>query len=158
MDDKKFKALPHPVGNNRIASRGEAVSSGYHPDITVRNTENRLIFIIECEQKTDRKAFLGALIKAELYSEQECVNPILVIVMQPKPNTTTLQIANHLRPYISWLAAKQGGKMNLELIHILSDIEYEIAIMEGEQISSVAFRRRGHVLQTSNQSDICKTN
>src|SRR3546814_8492579 len=63
--------------------------------ISVRDASGALAFILEAEQKTYRKAFLGDLIKAEMYAEQEGANPTLLIVMQPQPNTTTEQIANH---------------------------------------------------------------
>jgi hypothetical protein len=151
MNDAKFKALSHPAGDDRIVTRGEAVSAEYKPDITIRDIEERLTFILECEQKADRKAFLGALLKAELYAEQQCARPTLVIVMQPQGNTTTQQICNHLRPYILWLAGKQGGRMNLACVHIMSDAEYETAIVEGEQLASAAFQRRGHLLRTGTQ-------
>lgn len=151
MNDAKFKALLHPTGNDRVVTRGEAVSAGYKPDITIRDVEERLTFILKCEQKTDRKAFLGALLKAELYAEQQCARPTLVIVMQPQGNTTTQQISNHIRPYIWWLAGKQGGRMNLACVHIMSDAEYETAIVEGEQLASTAFQQRGHLLRTATQ-------
>ncbi len=151
MNDAKFKALLHPTGKDRVASWGTAVSAGYKPDVIIRDIEERLTFILECEQKTDRKAFLGALLKAELYAEQQRARPTLVIVMQPQANTTTQQIANHLRPYILWLAGKQGGRMNLACVHILSDTEYETAILEGEELASAAFQRRGHLLRTATQ-------
>src|SRR3546814_19864403 len=78
-----------------IAARGREVAPGYKPDVTVRDASGALACILEAEQKTDRKAFLGDLIKAEMYAEQEGANPTLLIVMQPQPNTTTEQIANH---------------------------------------------------------------
>jgi hypothetical protein len=81
MNDAKFKALLHPTGNDRVVSWGTAVSVGYKPDVIIRDIEERLTFILECEQKTDRKAFLGALLKAELYAEQQRARPTLVIVM-----------------------------------------------------------------------------
>jgi hypothetical protein len=144
MNDAKFKALSHPAGDDRIVTRAEAVSAGYKPDITIRDIEERLTFILECEQKADRKA--------ELYAEQQCARTTLVIVMQPQGNTTTQQICNHLRPYILWLAGKQGGGMNLACVHIMSDAEYETAIVEGEQLASAAFQRRGHLLRTGTQT------
>src|SRR3546814_1446041 len=106
MKDAEFKMLNHPISADWIASRGREVAPGYKPDVTVRDASGALAFILEAEQKTDRKAFLGDLIKAEMYAEQEGANPTLLIVMQPQPNTTTEQIANHLRPYGAWLDRK----------------------------------------------------
>lgn len=146
MLDAEFKALNHPVGDLLIASRGTAVATGYKPDVTVRDTEGMLRFILESEQKTDRKAFLGALIKAEMYAEEQHASPELVIVMQPANNTTTNQIANHLRPYKEWLARIKGGSLSLMAIHVMSDVDYRLAASSGDVIGSAAFKLRGHVL------------
>lgn len=59
MKDAEFKALNHPVGNNIIVTRGTAVAAGYKPDITITDTNGQLRYILESEQKKDRKAFLG---------------------------------------------------------------------------------------------------
>jgi len=144
MKDSEFKALNHPVGKNVIASTGSAVSTGYKPDVTVKDAAGELKFIIESEQKTDRKAFLGDLLKAEVHSEQQKAHPELIIVMQPFDNTTTKQIADHLRPYKQWLAVKSGGKLNLSDVHVLSDVEYQEAIDAGEILGSLSFKNRGH--------------
>lgn len=146
MKDAEFKALNHPVGANVIASSGSAVSAGYKPDITVKDANGALQFIIESEQKTDRKAFLGDLLKAEMHSERQKACPELIIVMRPFGNTTTKQIADHLRPYKQWLAQKNGGKLNLSEVHVLTDVEYQAAIAAGEVLGSASFKGRGHVV------------
>ncbi|KVE90626.1 hypothetical protein WJ01_01175 [Burkholderia vietnamiensis] len=146
MLDSEFKALDHPVGDFVVASRGTTVAVGYKPDVTVRDEEDKLRFILESEQKTDRKAFLGALVKAEMYAEEQGANPELLIVMQPASNTTTQQIANHLRPYKEWLARIKGGNLSLAVIHVLSDNDYKIAASAGDVLGSHAFKLRGHVL------------
>lgn len=146
MKDSEFKNLEHPIGDLIIASRGERVSPGYKPDVTVRDHTGRLRFILESEQKTDRKAFLGDLLKAEMFSEDQDANPELIIVMQTFRNTTTLQIAEHIRPYKQWLARKNGGAIKLSEIHVLSDSEYLDAIRAGEPLGSMPFKRRGHIV------------
>jgi hypothetical protein len=146
MKDSQFKALAHRIGANVVASRGSAVSSGYKPDVTVSDTSGNLKFILESEQKTDRKAFLGALLKAEMYAEQQKARPELIIVMQVFKNTSTKQIAAHLRPYKDWLASKKGGVLNLSAIHVLSDDDYEAAIAAIEDIGSEPFKLRGYVV------------
>jgi hypothetical protein len=146
MKDSEFKALKHPVGKYIIASTGSNVSTGYKPDITVKNLGGELKFIIESEQKTDRKAFLGDLLKAEMHSEQQKAHPELIIVMQPFANTTTKQIADHLRPYKQWLAQKNGGQLNLSEVHVLSAVEYQAAIDANEVLGSNAFKSRGYLV------------
>lgn len=146
MKDAEFKALNHPAGNNIIVTRGTAVAAGYKPDITITDTNGQLKYILESEQKTDRKAFLGDLLKAEMHAEQHSASPELVIVMQQFSNTTTKQIADHMSPYKQWLAQKNGGKLNISAIHVLSDVDYLQAIAAGENIGSQAFKKRGHLV------------
>ena len=146
MRDIEFKALDHPVGDFVIASRGTVVATGYKPDVTVRDAEKKLRFILESEQKTDRKAFLGALVKAEMYAEQEGASPELVIVMQPASNTTTRQIANHLRPYKEWLTRIKGGNLSLTAIQVMSDDDYLTATSSGNVLGSQSFKLYGHAL------------
>src|SRR3546814_18158947 len=98
MKDSEFKMLNHPISADWIASRGREVAPGYKPDVTVRDASGALAFILEAEQKTDRKEFLGDLIKAEMYAEQEGAKTTLLTVMQPQPKTKTEQIPNHHPP------------------------------------------------------------
>jgi hypothetical protein len=147
MKDSDFKTQNHFVGKgNTIASSGEEVSKGYKPDLTVKDSSGVPVFILESEQKTDRKAFLGDLMKAEMYAESERCAPELIIVMQVFNNTTTKQISEHIRPYRDWLAGKNGGTLNLSEIHVLSDTEYLAAISAGEVLGSSEFKNRGYVV------------
>lgn len=146
MKDAAFKALNHPIGANVVGSTGSAVAPGYKPDVTVKDSQGAIRFILESEQKTDRKAFLGDLLKAEMYSEQQKATPELIVVMQQFGNTTTKQIADHIRPYKHWLAQKNGGALSLSAIHVLSDAEYLQAIAAGDLLGSKAFKIRGHVV------------
>lgn len=150
MKDAKFKACKHhQVGKgNKIASKGGEVSKryGYKPDVTVKDAKGNLLYILECEQKTDRKAFLGDLIKAECHAEHKKQNPELIIVMKVFNNTTTQQIAAHLCPYIKWLKSKGGGQLSLSAVQVLSDKEYKKSILAGETLGSAAFKKRGHYI------------
>lgn len=147
MQDAIFKDCKHQVGKgNKIASIGKQVSKGYKPDVTVKDAKGNLLYILECEQKTDRKAFLGDFIKAEFHAEHKEQHPRLIIVMQECNNTTTQQIAAHLRPYIKWLKLKGCGQLSLSAVQVLSDEEYEQSISAGETLGSEAFKKRGHYI------------
>ena len=148
MLDAIFKTLNHLVGDHVIATSGTQVAEGYKPDLTLRDNHGTLTFIFESERKTDRKAFLGAVIKAEMYAEQEHAHPEFIIVMRPADNTTTKQIAEHLRPYVRWLATLKGGALNLSVVHILSDVEYRATIEAGDPPGTPEFKRRGYVIET----------
>ncbi|WP_445360196.1 hypothetical protein ACJJIL_16140 [Microbulbifer sp. EKSA005] len=147
MKDNVFKGLNHPIASGEtIATTGQAVTPGYKPDITINDAGGSLKYILESEQKTDRKAFLGDLMKAEMYSENISASPELIIVMQVFSNTTTEQIADHIRPYANWLASKNGGSLSLSAIQVVSDQEYAAAILAGEILGSRQFKARGHVI------------
>lgn len=146
MNDSEFKALQHCVGTHRIVSRGTQVANGYKPDLTVCDTNDQLVFIVECEQKTDRKAFLGDLVKAEKYAEDCRAHPILVIVMRPVENTTVQQIADHLYPYAAWIARLKGGSLNLTDILVVSDEEYQRSVNATEPLGSQQFRARAKLV------------
>ena len=159
MQDKIFKGLQHQVGKgNKIASTGKDVSKrykpdvtvedakGYKPDITVEDAKGNLLYILECEQKTDRKAFLGDFIKAEHHAEHNKQNPELIIVMREEGNTTTKQIFEHLRPYIKWLKSKGDGQHGLSAVQVLSDKDYKQSILDEETLGSEAFKKLGHII------------
>ena len=147
MKNATFKACKHQVGKgNVIAPIGKAVSKGYKPDVTVKDAKGNLLYILECEQKTDRKAFLGDFIKAEFHAEHKKQHPELIIVMQVFNNTTTKQIAAHLRPYIKWLKSKGSGQLSLSAVQVLSDKEYAQSISDRETLGSEAFKKLGHYI------------
>ncbi len=141
-----FKNLPHPVGKNWLKTKGEQVIKGYFPDVTVFSPQNKLKYIIELERKTDRKAFIGDLVKAEMFSEIENAYAELIIVMKPAPNTTTKQIATHLSTYRNWIAKLKGGKSNLSSVQILSISDYEQAVNQNIEIGTKEFKLFGIVL------------
>jgi len=146
VKDDAFKSLSHRLGGHHIVSCGEEVARGYKPDLTVSSSDNQLAFIVECEIKTDRKAFLGNLVKAEKYAEDCGAHPVLVIVMKEFPNTTVQQIADHLAPYVVWLNRLKGGKLNLADILLISDQEYQRSLEANESLGSQGFRARAKQL------------
>lgn len=146
MKDSEFKHLSHVVGQNKIATLGAAVCSGYKPDVTIVDPSGHLVFILECEQKTDRKAFLGDVLKAQKYAEERDATPMLVIVMQPQPNTTVRQIADRLQPYVRWMHQRLVGGLRLARIAVISDLGYRDSAIAQEQLGSDAFLARARTI------------
>lgn len=143
MKDSDFKRLGHVVGHNKVGTCGSAVHKGYKPDVTIVDSSAKLQFILESEQKTDRKAFLGDVIKAQKYAEECNASPTLVIVMQPQSNTTVKQIAEHLQPYVAWLKKSLNGGLKLSGLLVMSDTEYQASVTASETLGSEAFIKRG---------------
>jgi hypothetical protein len=154
MKDSRFKNLEHQVGELKISTRGSEVANGYKPDITVIDRDKRLMFILECEQKTDRKAFLGGVVKAEKYAEDCCATPTLVIVMKPFSNTTVDQIASHLELYISWFSHLKPRGLNLSQILIIADSDYELSIEHKECLVSQEFQKRSVPVDISRHNNL----
>lgn len=94
----------------------------------------------------DRKAFIGDLIKAELFAEHEGVFAELIIVMKPSSNTTTMQIANHSKTYRNWISKLKAGKPNLSSVQMLSISDYEQAIKQNIEIGTDEFKKLGFVI------------
>lgn len=146
MRDSDFKKLGHIVGSRATLTCGTMVSEGYKPDVTVTDAEGNLNFILESEQKTDRKAFLGDIIKALKYAAEREATPKLIIVMQPQSNTTIGQISKHLQSYVTWLNEKMGPGFNLSGIFIIEDNAYLASVNAAEPLWSSPFLLRGVTL------------
>lgn len=142
MTEADFKTLPHCLGSNHFSSYGNEVSKGYKPDFTISDSRNQLLFIIEVENKTDRKAVIGDLVKAEKHAEDCGAHPVLIIVMREYGNTTVRQIANQLTTYATWLDRLKRGQLNLADVLVLSDEEYRRSVEACELLGSQEFAAR----------------
>lgn len=142
MRDSDFKHLSHQVGQFRIATLGTEVTKGYKPDVTVTDSSGRVVFILESENKTDRKAFLGDLVKAEKFSQERGNSLFLIIVMSEMDNTTVDQIADHLKPYFEWLKDMGASRLGLRGCFVLSDEQYCRSVANAEILGSDPFLAR----------------
>jgi len=142
MKDSEFKRLAHNVGDLKIATSGVAVCEGYKPDITLTDKSGKLRYILECEQKTDRKAFIGDLVKAEHLSQLEKARPTLLIVMREFDNTTVQQISYQLEMYAKWLRDQFKNGIHLSGVWLMSDAAYVDSVLAGEVIGDLRFMKR----------------
>lgn len=128
MTDSEFKQLRHQVGRSHVVNNDLIDTNEYKPDIVVATRRGKIKFILECENKTDRKAFLGDIIKAEKCAEQFGVRTKLIIVMKEMNNTKIKQMEDHLKLYVDWIKSRFGNPMYLSKIFLISDIEYKNSI------------------------------
>lgn len=135
MKDSKFKSAIKFHYSNLNCKIGEKIDDGYMPDAVVL-TENGECLIFESEQKTDRKAFLGSFMKAEIYAEKNQINHHLIIVMREYKNTTVSQVARHLTPYVEWLSNLKSGTLSLKTIQIISDSDFIKLIVKRNNLIS----------------------
>ena len=141
MLDKEFKNFNHRlVQGDVIASRGTNIpnSCGYRPDIAIRKSSGAIYLVLESERKSERKAFIGAMVHAAKYAQESDTPITLVFVMKETGNQTTVaQVSANIRPYFQWLHSL--GATQLDRVLFISDINYEVSANSGEEILSHQF-------------------
>jgi hypothetical protein len=100
IPDMIFKKLQHSHKGYNMYLNGQELETGYKPDYVLKKRDSYII--LESENTSSRKTFVGGLIKAAHFFQHERKGQ-LVFVIVPKPNTTVLAIAKHLKPYLNWV-------------------------------------------------------
>lgn len=142
MKDKEFKDFDHIINSEHIiTTRGKRLKGGYSPDVSISNKNDNIIYILESERKSDRKAFIGTLIKAVYFCEQNNHTSTLIIIMRETSNQTTVkQISLHLKDYYTWI--QNLGASKLKEVLIMSDDAYKASNEAKEEIGSTKFLSR----------------
>lgn len=96
IPDKIFKNLIHAYRGYKVFLNGSALEMGYKPDYVLKRGNDYII--LESENSSSRKTFVGGMIKAAHFLQEEKTG-VLVFVIVPKKNTKATSIANHLVPY-----------------------------------------------------------
>ena len=103
---------------------------------------NRYV-ILESENNTNRKMFVGCLMKAAYFLRNENIG-FLVIVLHEHDNTTLEQIWKHLVPYFQWI--KKGGLTNMEKVYLIKDEDYRTGDETCLPVDSEAFLHKAKVI------------
>jgi hypothetical protein len=151
MYDNSFKNLDHQLGSLELHTRGVELAKGYSPDLTATQ-EGSVRLIMESEPRCDRKAVVGAYLKAEKYSQDAHTTPTLVFVMREQNRTSVRQMADHLREFVGfWKGVHpQGG---VKEVLILSDVAYLKALQRRIVVASPEFRAVCQVLDLTRAVD-----
>lgn len=147
MLDTEFKNFAHRIPvNSRILSNGQDLVPGYRPDISIQENDGDVYLILESERKSERKAFIGAMLKASHFAYDNNSSITLVFVMKETGNQTTVnQISSNLKPYFDWL--HQLGATQLNRVCFISHPVYEESANNDEELLSKEFLERCVVLQ-----------
>lgn len=148
MRDTEFKNFNHrlPEGS-LILSTGQNLIDGYRPDISIQNSDGDVHVILESERKSERKAFIGAMVKASHFAYDTKIPVTLIFIMKETGNQTTIgQVSANIRPHFEWLV-KLGAKQ-LQRIIFISDNAYIASANNDEAILSAAFISRCVVLES----------
>lgn len=147
MLDSEFKDFAHRIpDNSRILSNGQDLVPGYRPDISIQDNNDEVYLILESERKSERKAFIGAMVKASHFAYDNNSPITLIFVMKETGNQTTVnQISSNLKPYFDWLY--QLGATQLNRVCFISHPAYEESANNNEILLSEEFLDRCVVLQ-----------
>ncbi len=144
MRDSEFKKFPHKLAEgDAIASQGSNIAEegNYRPDIAIKNSSGTIYLILESERKSERKAFIGALVHASKFAEDSKTPITLVFVMKETGNQTTVaQVSANIRPYYQWL--HNLGATQLHCVLFISDTEYDESTNAEEVLLSTQFIAR----------------
>lgn len=141
ITDSAFKGLFHSYQGYGKFSDGAEIMEGYKPDYVLKK-DNQYV-ILESENNTNRKMFVGCLMKAAYFLCGENTG-FLVIVLHEHDNTTLEQIWKHLVPYFQWV--KRGGLTNMEKVYLIKDKDYLAEDKTCHPIDSEAFLRKAKVI------------
>lgn len=112
IPDKKFKTLQHRYEGYIKFRNGQNLEQGYKPDYVLK--KGNYYIILESENSSSRKAFVGGMIKAAHFLHGQKKGS-LVFVIVPKKNTTAESIAKHLKPYLKMIQ----GRTNLKDVFVV---------------------------------------
>lgn len=117
IPDKTFKALQHIHKGYLKHLNGQVLEEGYKPDYVLK--KRNYYIILESENSSSRKTFVGGMIKAAHFLQGEKRGK-LVFVIVPKKNTTANSIAKHLKPYLKMIQ----GRTNLKEVFVVESSSY----------------------------------
>ena len=134
ISDQQFKSLPHKAQGYDTWRNWQEIIPGYKPDYVLKG-DNRYI-ILESENNTNRKMFVGCLMKAAYFLQEERTG-FLVIVLHESDNTKINQIRDHLKPYFQWI--KRAHLTNMSQVLLIRDEDYKVTDNECLGIGSEEF-------------------
>jgi hypothetical protein len=117
IPDKAFKALQHSHKGYVKHLNGQILEKGYKPDYVLKKRDNYII--LESENSSSRKTFVGGMIKAAHFLQGERKGKLVFIIVLKK-NTTAYSIAKHLRPYLKMVR----GRTNLKEVFVVESSSY----------------------------------
>ena len=117
ISDRVFKSLKHKYKDYEVFTKGEEVEKGYKPDFVLCKTNNYVI--LESENSSSRKTFVGGLLKASHFLRFEKTG-ILIFVILPKKNTRAQSIARHLLNYFTFIKPLT----NLSKVYVIEAEKY----------------------------------
>lgn len=111
INDTKFKKnMEHffPPGYKKIKPEI------YRPDLCYIK-ENDEVVVLELENKSDRKPYVGALLEACCFAEENNYKLLkfYFIMCEKGSQINVSQMLKYLLPYVEWLKRKMDGRLSL---------------------------------------------
>jgi len=117
IPDAIFKKLQHSFAGFQPYLNGQAIEPGYKPDFVLKKNDEYII--LESENSSSRKTYVGGMIKAAHFLTNEKKGKLVFIIV-PKKNTKSETIAKHLQKYLVWLS----DKTNLKDVYVIDANTY----------------------------------
>jgi hypothetical protein len=137
IPDAIFKTLDHTYAGYNHFLNGQTLEKGYKPDFVLK--KDNAYIILESENSSSRKTFVGGLIKAAHFLQKDRTGQLIFVIV-PKRNTSASSIAKHLKPYLEWVA----DKTNLRDVFIVEGQNYFsnniVLPLDCEHFSKCAFK------------------
>lgn len=137
ITDSIFKSLSHMHGKHKMFSNGQVLEPGYKPDFVMRDGNDYII--LESENCSSRKTFVGGLIKAAHFLQGNRTGKLIFVIVHKK-NTSSKAIANHLIPYFQWIKPHT----NLAAAYVIDAMDYyslgKVLALDCEDFQKKAFQ------------------
>lgn len=117
IKDLDFKSLNHSCEGYEKYRNGQTLELGYKPDYVLKRGNEYII--LESENSSSRKTFVGGMIKAAHFLTGE-KHGKLIFVIVAKKNTSASSIAKHLQKYFDWISINT----NLKEIYVIESTAY----------------------------------
>lgn len=137
IPDKVFKSLQHSHLGFQSLYTGQTLETGYKPDCVLKKGNQYII--LESENSSSRKTYVGGMIKAAHFLQNEKKGKLIFVIV-PKKNTKAETIAKHLKPYLVWLS----DKTNLRDVFVIEAKKYyragQVLALDCDDFNSCSFK------------------
>lgn len=126
--DSIFKNLLFSIPENwNINSNGSIVGKEqYKPDISIKNSDGKIVCILESTSTGDRKVGLGEMLQADKLFYDEEINGILIFSLSgvSSSSPTLITQSKYINPYFKYLK-NINKKYGLKKIYFISESDFK---------------------------------
>ncbi|SDJ01361.1 hypothetical protein SAMN04515654_12311 [Halanaerobium congolense] len=126
MSDKKFKNIKLNLGSEfKKYTKGSIIGDDkYKPDISIINSKEKVVCVIESSSTGDRKVHIGEMFQShKFYCDEEIKGDLIISLAgssknSPRPDTSY----KYLKPYFDFI--KKESKIGLKRVHLIEQDDF----------------------------------